>query len=311
MPSYYMPAEFKPHLGCILIYPHLGSTWRGVDGDCRYAKEAFRNVARAIAEEGQEEVHMFCVSPQAAVELRKDLEREGSKPGSCAINVHVEESNDSWGRDTGPTFVVDRSSSTPNLAGISWHFNAYGGKEGGIYWSCDKDKDLAERITARLTPIYKSQLSITKLDRKDLVLEGGAIHTDGEGTMLTTEQCLIEGHRNPGFTKEKYEEIFKQQLGIKKVIWLKRGLYMDLVTNGHIDNMACFVRPGHVLLAWPHDLKDKEQLDRSEEALLCPSPMFYTQEDVDTFEVNDDYPPRTVGERMAASYVNFYISNKA
>jgi len=326
-----MPAEFKPHLGCILHYPHLSAVWRGIDGDCRFGKEAFRNVARAIAGEGQEDVHMFCTSSEAAEELRTDLESEGSIPNSRAISVHVAESDDSWCRDTGPTFVIDTSIiNTPNLAGISWDFNAYGGQDHGIYWPCDKDRVLAERMTEKLAPIYQSQLPMVKLEKYDLVLEGGAIHTDGEGTILTTEECLLEGHRNPGITKEKYEEIFKEYLGTQKVIWLDKGLYMDSDTSGHIDNIVCFIRPGHVALAWPHDPNDEEQVKRSEDALRileeatdakgrkltihkleCPSPLHYTQEEVDTLGHREDIIPRKVGDRMAASYVNFYIGNNA
>lgn len=326
--SYHMPAEFQPHFGCILHYPHLSAVWRGVDGDCRYGKKAFRNVARAIAQEGHEEVHMFCTSDQAASELNADLKEEGGDVSN--IHVHVAKSDDSWIRDTGPTFTFKNSAS---LVGIDWNFNAYGGyPPDGCYSPWENDKVLAIVITEILSTYYKPQVEMSCLSRMDIVLEGGSIHTDGEGTLLTTEQCLLHGKRNPNFSKEDYEVILKQQLGVSKVIWLKEGLYMDLDTNGHIDNIACFIKPGHVALAWSDDVNDEQyRISREcEQTLLnttdakgrtfvihklhCPQPpLYYTQEEVDTMTPSPGYTvlPRTVGERMAATYANFYIANDA
>lgn len=328
MNTYRMPAEFEPHLGCILHYPHLSAVWRGVDGDCCYGRYAFREVARAISQHGNEDVHMFCTSEEDASQLRIDIHEKGEVTG---IHVHVAKSDDSWCRDIGPTFVFNSSgrSTAPSLAGVNWDFNAYGGPDEGGYWQCENDKVLAQLMTDTLSQHYQLQRKMYSLPRKDIIIEGGSFHTDGEGTILTTEECLLNKNRNPNLTKSQIEEKLKSQLGAKKVIWLKRGLYNDTDTSGHVDNIACFISPGHVGLAWSDDETDpqyeisrecKQTLLNTTDAcgrkltihkLVCPQPLFYTKEEVDTLTPRSDVPPRVVGDRMAASYVNFYIANNA
>ncbi|XP_073040481.1 agmatine deiminase isoform X2 [Primulina eburnea] len=233
--------------------------------------------------------------------------------------------NDSWLRDTGPTFVVkNRITDTENqgsrIAGIDWNFNGYGGVDEGCYqdWSLD-------------LLITRKVLEIEKLPRfpHSMILEGGSIHVDGEGTCLTTEECLLNKNRNPGLTKRQIEDELKSYLGVKKVIWLPHGLFGDDDTNGHIDNMCCFVRPGAVLLSWTDDDSDP-QYERSVEALSVlakatdakgrkleiiklhvPGPLYMTDEEASALEQDGNATPRVAGMRLAASYVNFYIANGA
>ncbi|XP_066915486.1 putative agmatine deiminase [Clytia hemisphaerica] len=326
-----MPAEYEPHLGVILHYPHIPAVWRGQNGDCRYARFAFREVARAISRHGKEDVHMFCNDEADAAKLRIDIKEKGEVQG---IFIHVAPSNDSWARDTGPTFAfkVDQTSSAgkPILKGVDWDFNAYGGPDSGAYWPCEEDKVLATKMVEKLAPQYGDQVDMGVMERKQLVMEGGSFHADGEDTILTTEECLLNKNRNPEMTKHEIETILKETLGASKVIWMTKGLYKDLDTNGHVDNIACFVKPGHVLLAWSNDISDPQyDISRQCEAellaqkdaqgrsltvhkILCPQPpLFYTQEEVDTLTPMEGYVGRDVGERMAASYVNFYIANDA
>ncbi|KAK9114600.1 hypothetical protein Syun_021397 [Stephania yunnanensis] len=233
--------------------------------------------------------------------------------------------NDSWFRDTGPTFVVcdrDLTSSSGKLehkvAGIDWNFNSWGGVDDGCYTDWSLDLLVARKI-----------LGIERLPRfpHSLILEGGSIHVDGEGTCLTTEECLLNPNRNPSLTKEQIEVELKMYLGVEKVIWLPRGLLGDDDTNGHIDNMCCFARPGVVLLSWTNDESDP-QYERSVEALSIlsdttdasgrkleifklhiPAPMYMTVEESAGVAQIGEAKPRPAGTRLAASYVNFYIAN--
>nr|GMC71871.1 agmatine deiminase [Ipomoea batatas] len=230
--------------------------------------------------------------------------------------------NDSWFRDSGPTFVIRKGAESsqnlePSVAGIDWTFNSWGGIEDGCYADWSQDLLVARKI-----------LSIERLPRfpQTMILEGGSIHVDGEGTCLTTEECLLNKNRNPDMTKEEIESELKAYLGVSKIIWLPRGLYGDDDTNGHIDSMCSFVKPGVVLLSWTDD-KDDPQHERSLEALTVlenstdakgrklqviklhvPGPLYMTEEEANGL-VEDDGKPRLPGTRLAASYVNFYIAN--
>jgi agmatine deiminase len=191
-----------------------------------------------------------------------------------------------------------------------------------------------------------SPTSIQRI-RADFVLEGGSIHVDGEGTVLVTEECLLHANRNPALTKAQIEERLRIYLGAQSVIWLPRGLTADHDTNGHIDNIACFARPGVVLLSWTDDDTDEMYaICREAEAVLSasvdgcgralevvrlplPQPMYYTAEEcagdnsgTDRIRAEDKNVTaagaedsvvtgylREPGARMAGSYVNFYIAN--
>ena len=156
------------------------------------------------------------------------------------------------------------------------------------------------------------------------IVEGGSIHIDGEGTLITTEECLLNVNRNPHLTKEDIELKLKYYLGIQKIIWLPLGLAGDDDTDGHIDNFCCFVCPGHVLLSWTDDMEHAhyprcqiayEILSQTQDAqgrslmitkIPIPSTMYYTEEDCQSL---DGSCLRTVGNVLAGSYVNFYLTN--
>jgi agmatine deiminase len=240
-------------------------------------------------------------------------------------NIRVVEMsmNDSWFRDSGPTFVLRKGESSPgnqSIAGIDWNFNSWGGPDDGCYSDWSLDLLVARKI-----------LAIEKIPRfpHSMILEGGSIHVDGEGTCLTTEECLLNKNRNPHMTKEQIEDELKAYLGVKKVIWLPHGLFGDDDTNGHIDNMCCFVRPGVVILSWTDDKSDP-QYERSMEAisvlssttdacgrklevikLHVPGPLYMTEEEAASLIQDGEAKPRIAGTRLAASYVNFYIANGA
>lgn len=247
----------------------------------------------------------------------RSLSDRGGNPG-CGITVIEMESDDAWARDVGPTFVTDESG---RVRGVDWEFNAWGGQVDGLYAHWEKDDLVASR--------FCEALGYDSYEARPFVLEGGSIHSDGEGTVLVTAACLLSAGRNPGLSKEEIEEKLKAYLGAKKVIWLERGIYND-ETNEHVDNICAFARPGEVVLAWTDDESDPQYamskscldvLERERDAkgrkllvhkLPIPKkPVCVAEEDLLGYEFEEGEDVREAGERLAASYVNFYISNGA
>ena len=280
MEKYYMPAEWKPHLACLIFYPHNEGVFRSSSVStkhadncnettkCDLARAQVRNVARAVRDYGREDVFLFCNTPDAAGELSRVLQREEDKRNDDGdesekdhkIIVKVCPSDDSWCRDTGPTFVFadsdgDDGNDQCTVTGLDWEFNAYGGEDGGCYWPCNFDKAIPKTVIPILSDQYS--IPIQHVPVPNFVLEGGSIHTDGEGTILTTEECLLNKNRNPKLAKDQIESILLHYLGAQKVIWLPLGLAFDDDTNGHVDNIATFSRPGEVVLSWTDDETDE------------------------------------------------------
>ncbi|KAH9722411.1 Agmatine deiminase [Citrus sinensis] len=307
--GYLMPAEWEPHSQCWMGWPERPDNWRD---DALHAQRVFAKVATAIS---KFEPVTVCASAAQWENARSQLPEN--------IRVIEMSMNDSWFRDTGPTIVVNKSSASsgaqaPKVAGIDWNFNSWGGVDDGCYRDWSLDLQVARKI-----------LSTERLPRfpHSMVLEGGSIHVDGEGTCLTTEECLLNKNRNPHLNKGQIENELKAYLGVMKIIWLPRGLFGDDDTNGHIDNMCCFSKPGVVLLSWTDDKTDP-QYERSVEALTIlsdatdargrklqiiklhvPGPLYMTEEEAAGLNQDGEAKPRLAGTRLAASYVNFYIAN--
>ncbi|MEY8356663.1 agmatine deiminase [Lachnospiraceae bacterium 54-53] len=297
-----MPGEFEPHWGCIMIWPRRPGSW---PFGAKAAGKAFARIAEAIAD-----------SEHVVMLAEKDVADEARRMLSERILVAEMESDDAWARDVSPVFVVNRAG---EVRGIDWQFNAWGGTVDGLYPDWRKDDLLASRFCERFGyPVY---------DARHFVLEGGSIHSDGEGTLLVTERCLLSAGRNPAFTKEEIGEQLKNYLGVSRIIWLKYGIYQD-ETNEHVDNVCAFVRPGEVVLAWTDD-RDDPQYEMSEANLklleqetdargrhfkihklpIPGNPVRITEEELSGFLFEPGEDQREAGERLAASYVNFYISN--
>jgi len=333
--KWHMPAEWSKHLACLILYPHNRAVFRGKE--CEFGRAAVLEVAKAISE-ADEQVFLCCLNEEEVNRVQEKLKND-MKIENKRWNIHVRvlESDDTWARDTGPTFLTCYENETnEDLRAINWDFNAYGGPEQGCYWPCEKDKQISDRMTKFMSdffrlviPIIDYSSTLNAANTNLFVLEGGSIHVDGEGTVLTTEECLLHPNRNPMMTKSQIESKLLHSLGGKKVIWLPRGLYMDEDTNGHIDNFCCFVKPGHVVLAWTNDPNDPQYeisndaltiLKNSTDAsgrkfkvtkLVNPPPLYYTNEEIRSFSVETEEHMRIEGSRLAASYVNFYIANEA
>ena len=184
--GFYMPAEFSEHYGCILIFPERSDSWQY---GAYAARKAFVKVCEAIA---QSEKVTVCASDRQYENARRMLPPH--------IRVAEMSSNDSWARDYAPTFVTNGQI----IRGVNWSFNAWGGLEDGLYFPWDKD----DRMARKLCDLYDKSM----YDASGFVLEGGSIHSDGEGTILTTEACLLSAGRNPGLTKEQIENRLKEYL---------------------------------------------------------------------------------------------------
>ncbi|CAH0525336.1 agmatine deiminase [Vibrio hippocampi] len=296
---FYMPAEHAPQSEVWMAWPSRGDNWRysGMP-----AQQAFMDVAIAISSQTQ------------VVMLVEHAHFEYAR-AQLPANIQVIEMsyNDCWMRDIGATYVIDEQG---ERRGISWQFNAWGGLVDGLYFPWDLDNAVANKM-----------LNLTRDDvyHAPFVLEGGAIHTDGDGTLYTTEECLLHPSRNPDLSKADIEQQLKQFLGIDKVIWLPRGLYND-ETNGHVDNIMHVVKPGEVALTYCDDPSDP-QYEISRQAmdtlstqrdakgrsikvhkLPMPGPLYMNEEEAAGI-IQSQGMEREAGERLAASYANFLISN--
>jgi len=211
-----MPAEWRPHAGCWMAWPCRPENWDDIEA----ARATYVQVARAVAR--FEPVTM-------TANARDERAARRALAGEPAVEVVVVPSDDSWSRDTAPTFVVDGRGA---LAGVDWRFNAYG----GIYDEYVRTGAMARRILDLLG---------ARRFAAPLVLEGGAVHVDGEGTVLTTTEVVLDPRRNPGLERVEAERLLRAYLGAEKVIWLSSALDHDN-TGGHVDNLAAFTSPGVV-----------------------------------------------------------------
>jgi len=295
-----MPAEHEPHDEIWLGWPERTDTWQW---GAKPAQKAFADVANTIVKYTPVTVAVSAVQfENARVLLDND------------IRVVEMSMNDSWFRDTGPTYVVNDEG---ERRAIDWEFNAWGGLVDGLYFPWDLDNAVATKIASFYRdPIYKAPF----------VLEGGSIHSDGEGTIYTTKECLLHPSRNPDLTIKEIETNLKDYLGAEKVIWVDKGLYADDDTNGHVDNLMHVVAPAEVVLSWTDDVNDPqyaiskaalEKLEAEKDAkgrsikvhkLPLPTPLLITEEEGAGFDSCDGMD-REVDTRLAASYANFLITN--
>ncbi|QHI73591.1 agmatine deiminase [Aminipila terrae] len=295
-----MPGEFENHEGCWIIWPERPDNWR-LGG--KPAQKVFAEVAKAISEF---EPVTVCVSNAQYDNARNMLP-------DCVRTVEMS-NDDSWIRDCGPSFVTNGK----EIRGIDWTFNAWGGLVDGLYFPWANDDHVARKVC-----------DIERIDRyrlDDFILEGGSIHVDGEGTLITTEECLLSQGRNSDLSKEEIENKLKEYLNLEKIIWIPFGIYND-ETNGHVDNIIHYVAPGKVVLAWTDD-KNDPQYDICQKAfeilsnetdakgrklevtkLYLPSNILISKEESEGVDAIDGTLPRMEGDRLAASYANFYIAN--
>jgi agmatine deiminase len=295
-----MPGEFERHAGCWMLWPERADNWRSAAAP---AQLAFGRVAAAIAR-----------FEPVTMGVSRDYFESARRALPEAVRIVEMAHDDCWMRDVGPTFVLHPRGA---VRAVHWRFNAWGGLHGGLYAPWDQDELVALKV-----------LEIEGRDRyrAPIINEGGAIHVDGAGTALVTEECLLNANRNPSLRRAQIEARLRAYLGVSTIVWLGKGVVND-ETDGHIDELACFVRPGVVCLTWTDNRRDPqyaisidawERLNDARDAhgrrftvhkLPMPGPLAMTAREARGVQSRPGSLPRRAGQRLAGSYVNFYIAN--
>ncbi len=277
--KYTMPAEWETHQRTFIEWPVQDSlVW---PENYQEVCQGYANVANAIA--AFEPITMI---------VNAETQAEARQLCDAGVELLTIPHNDAWVRDNGPTFVKNENG---ELLGLNWKFNAWGEK----YTPYDLDNGVAREILAHF-----------KIPCQDvpIVLEGGSIHVDGEGTLLTTEQCLLNLNRNPHMTREQITEVVQKQLNLSKIIWLKNGLFGD-ETDGHIDNIACFAKPGTVILQTCADPQDENYIITQENLQILRDATDAKGRTLEIVEIPQPPARFYKDTRLTLSYLNFYFVN--
>lgn len=314
--GFFMPAEYSPIQRIWIVWPYRLDNWRDSAGP---AQEAYLNVAMAISEFS----HVTIIVDPKHVESCQHLVHQklatAHQESSYDISIVTMPNDDAWVRDTGPSFLINKIGRPTELRACDWTFNAWGGDVDGLYSPWEDDDRLASNIA--------NYLSIKRYRTDDFVLEGGGFHVDGEDTVLTTRMCLLSSGRNPHLTEQDVESRLKDYLNAEKVLWLDDGIDPQ-ETNGHIDAVACFARPGEVICIYTDDethpfyataQKCYQQLLKMSDAkgrqlkvhkLCCTKEPVALPEDIIAPNTDGSQAKsRIKGELCIASYANFLICN--
>ena len=288
--AYRLPAEWEKHEATFLAWPHNAETWPGL---LEGVEKTYLHIIQALLP--GEKVYLLAKDCSAAKQIQERLTRE--KISSPNLKILTIPSDDAWVRDSGPIFVLRRDAKQPQRLAHDFIFNSWGRKYGP--WDLD---DVIPPAACRMLDI--------PWVTHDFVLEGGSLDTDGQGTLLTTEQCLLNPNRNPSLRRTDIEERLARWLGIRKVIWLHDGLEGD-DTDGHIDDITRFVAPGTVVTVVEPDPKDANHAPLQENLARLRSAQDAKGQPLQIIEL--PMPPRSDGphHRNPASHANFYIGNSA
>jgi agmatine deiminase len=286
------PAEFEPHAATWIAWPHHEPDW---PGKLEPIPWVYAEIVRALHQ--HERVEILCPSEDVEDAARRTLAAHGVREN---FRLHVVPTDRVWLRDSGPTGVVADDGS---VAFVNWRFNAW-----AKYSNFERDALVGAAIE-RITGLRRTEPKRPD-NAERVILEGGAIDTDGAGTLLVTEECLLSPiqERNPGLTRDGYERVFRDALGIRQTIWLGEGCVGD-DTHGHVDDIARFTSPGVIALAYESDPADDENHRRSVDNL---ERLKRAGGDRGTLRIVTLPFPRAVemsGERLPASYANFYVAN--
>ena len=270
-----MPAEWAPHERTIVCWPARESMWQERFADAKAEHAAVVNAIAAF------EPVTLAVDPSQEAEARAAVRGD--------VDVVAIPLDDSWSRDNGPIFVT----ADGRRAGVDFGFNAWG----EMFTPYDQDAEFAARVL--------EHLGEERVDARDLVFEGGSIAVDGEGTLITTEQCLLHPNRNPALSREQIEARLRETLGVERIVWLGLGLVEDADTDGHVDNICAWIEPGRVLLQTVADEADPNYEHCRENARRLGAA------GIDVVEL--DVLPRldVDGPPTVVPYVNYYVANGA
>ncbi|MFC5450816.1 agmatine deiminase family protein [Paenibacillus aestuarii] len=277
---YTMPAEWTNHERTFISWPVQASMV--YPEDYAVVTKGYADLVKAIAE----------FEPVTVIVNPSDAEQVKALFDETNVEFLTIPHNDAWFRDNGPTFVLNEQQ---EIAGVNWKFNAWGGKYAP--WNLDDE----------VAPQIMETYGVKRFDAP-IVMEGGSIHTDGEGTLLTTEECLLNTNRNPELSCEEIEAHVKNFVNVDKIIWLNKGLDGD-ETDGHVDNIACFAAPGKVILQMCYDPADENYAITQENLQILRNATDAKGRKLEIIEI--EQPPKTFfgDQRLTLSYLNFYFVN--
>jgi agmatine deiminase len=291
-----MPAEWEPHEAIWLAWPHNPEDW---PGKFQAIPWLYAEIVRLLA--AHERVHILVDDGKAQQRATSCLERAGA----CLdrVTFHLWPTDRSWTRDSGPIFLRDAAG---KVAVTNWRFNAW-----AKYSNWHLDDKIPNRVSKLLKlPEWRPEIALADGHKHRLVLEGGSIDANGAGALLTTEECLLSEvqQRNPGASREQIERAFYDYLGIDQTLWLGRGIVGD-DTHGHVDDIARFVAPDTIVAA-----VEPNAADPNHEALAENLARLKAARTADgrKFTIVELPMPRPVvfrGQRLPASYANFYLAN--
>lgn len=286
-PTYRMPAEWAHQERIWLSWPHAKADWPGKFAPIPWV---FAEMVRVIS--ATQRVGLLVKDAKSRAEAMEMLDRAGA----VLTNIDILEvkTNRGWLRDCGPIWV--REANSEKQVALDWKFNA---------WAKYTNHQLDNKVPEGIVGLTKHERVVPMHKGKPVVLEGGGIEVDGAGTVIVTEEWLLSDTqvRNPGFTREDYEQVFAKYLGAPHTIWLEAGIVGD-DTHGHVDDITRFVSPGHVVTVMESDARDPNyELLQANRAILGRTSLKIT-------ELPMPRPVIFEGQRLPASYANFLICNK-
>jgi len=294
--EYRMPAEWAPHQATWLAWPHNPEDW---PGKFQTIPWVYAEIVRLLS--AHEIVHILVDDAKAEQRAESILLRAGARMDR--VSFHHWPTNRVWTRDSGPIFVRN---SAGQIAVTDWHFNA---------WAKYPDWQLDDQIPVRAAtllglPAWQPSVALESGAQHRLVLEGGSIDTNGAGILLTTEECLLSDvqQRNPGVSREQLEQAFHDYLGIDQVLWLGRGVAGD-DTHGHVDDISRFVAPETIVTAVEPDASDANHAPLAENLQCLKAARTLNGKQFTLVELPLPRPVVFRGQRLPASYANFYIAN--
>lgn len=300
--KYQMVPDYIPQKEIFMIWPERPDNWRN---GAKPVQKAFTKLAKIISK----------FEPLTILVNEDQYLNAKSKVGNYARVLEMS-SDDAWAQDTLPIFVRNNQG---KIRAVNFKFNAYGGLIDGLYFPWEKDDQLAVKLANLLRLDYYSI---------DHVLEGCSVITDGEGTIITTEDVLLAEDRNNGSSKKFVSTILEQYLGAEKIIWLKHGYFLD-ETGGDIDNMVSFIKPGEIAMTWTND-QNSEIFPACKEAFdilshttdakgrklkinkfQIPQVQKLTERESEGIDLINGLMARTIGQILTATYINYITLNRA
>jgi len=292
-----MPAEWEKQVSTLIAWPHNKDDW---PGNFHKIPNVFANIISKISK--VQKVDLLIQNKSNKFKIFKLIKK--FKGVGKNIKMHIVKTNRVWTRDSGPIYLLNKNKTKKII--LNWKFNAWAKYNNYIYDNAINTKIIKLKKFNYLNPRYKINNKF-----KNIVLEGGAIDVNGQGCLLATRECFLSKtqERNPGLKKKKIENIFRKYLGVKKIIWLNKGIVGD-DTHGHIDDIARFVSDYKIFLAYEKNHKDKNFKSLNENYKILNEASNHCGQRIKIIKIPMPKPIFIEGTRVPASYLNFYIANK-